>query len=320
VNTGWHRSLTLLRSWDLLPMLFGLANEGLEALTFVPDAALTAMGFVDSTGTPYTTSHFGTGGLFFAGHQTNAKIYVFDIDRTNLGLNLPFVHVTTITTNQTEIASLTFDRDTGLLYAWHDAAINRLQVFAPDGAGHFARIVRYENPFANDWNIEGIAFVDRTKCANGKRSILFTRDQSGSSDPSLYEDTQFPCYCSAQVPPVTDGSQDGALRPCVSRSPRRWTRRADRRPRVLHGNIPNPFNPQTSIVFELQQPESVRLAIYDIAGRHVRTLMEERATAGRHTVRWNGRDRNDRPIPSGVYLCRLQTPTMTQTRRLVCVR
>jgi len=309
--------LALLRSWDLLPMLFGMANEGLEALTFVPDAALTAMGFVDSTGAPYTASHFGTGGLFFAGHQTNAKIYVFDIDRTNLGINLPFVHVTTIPTNQTEIASLTFDRDTGLLYAWHDAAINRLQVFCPDGNGHFTRIVRYENPFPNDWNIEGIAFVDRTKCANGKRSILFTRDQNGSNDPSLYEDTQFPCYCAAEL--AATGGEDGHLLQCQPITTSVGDPSAVPRV-VLHANVPNPFNPTTTIVYELQQPEVVRLAVYDITGRHVRTLVEATATAGRHTVRWNGHDRNDRPIPSGIYLCRLQTPSVTQTRRLVCIR
>jgi hypothetical protein len=267
------------------------------------------MQFVDSSGEPYLASQFGTGGLFFVGHQFTGQIFVFDIDRTNTGIDLPFVHVRTIGTNQTEIASLTFDRDTGLLYAWHDATIDRLQVFAPDGDGHFVSVADFENPFPADWNTEGVAFVDRTNCANGRRSILFTRDQPGTSDPSLYEDTQFPCYC----------SEDGTLHTCET-MPTSVGDGAPAARAVLHSNIPNPFNPTTSIGFELEQSESVQLAIYDVGGRHVRTLVSGPTTAGQHTVRWNGTDQQGRPIASGIYLCRLQTPSVTLTRRLVCIR
>lgn len=71
---------------------------------------------------------------------------------------------------------------------------------------------------------------------------------------------------------------------------------------------PNPFNPQTSIVFELNQPEAVSLTIFDLRGRLVCAIFAEQfVAAGRHEHIWNGRDQQGRTAPSGVYLCRLQT-------------
>lgn len=185
----------LLRQWDLAAMQFGPDNDGLEALTFVPDASLAAMNFIDMHGMPYPSSQGGAGGLFFAGHQINGDIYVFDLDRQSTGTGLANAHVATIDTGQNEIAGLEFDRSAGLLYAWHDASINRLQVFGSDGAGRFVARALYDNPFCCDWSIEGIALADSSECAGHTRSLLFTRDQSGSNDPSLYADAAFPCDC-----------------------------------------------------------------------------------------------------------------------------
>jgi flagellar hook assembly protein FlgD len=70
------------------------------------------------------------------------------------------------------------------------------------------------------------------------------------------------------------------------------------------GNYPNPFNPSTTISYLLAENSSVRLEIYDVAGRKVRSLVDESRSAGYHNVVWNGRDQNGSQVSSGVYLYR----------------
>lgn len=70
---------------------------------------------------------------------------------------------------------------------------------------------------------------------------------------------------------------------------------------VLHQNSPNPFNPETSIRFELPQAMRVRLAIYDVHGRLVRQLLDEHRDAGASNVEWNGTDDRGATVATGVY-------------------
>jgi hypothetical protein len=89
----------------------------------------------------------------------------------------------------------------------------------------------------------------------------------------------------------------------------------------LEQNVPNPFNPGTAIRFELSRPEKVELAVFDIAGRRVRTLVDRVLPDGvEHTVTWNGRDQFNRAVPSGIYLYRIETPTFTQKRKMTLLR
>jgi hypothetical protein len=85
----------------------------------------------------------------------------------------------------------------------------------------------------------------------------------------------------------------------------------------LYQNEPNPFNPSTRIRFELSHDEHVHLAIYDIAGRLVRTLVNRRlAGGGTSSVTWNGTDRWGQRVRSGIYFYRITTPTFSETRKL----
>lgn len=88
----------------------------------------------------------------------------------------------------------------------------------------------------------------------------------------------------------------------------------------LEQNVPNPFNPETTIRFSLPQSQPVDLAIYDLAGQTVATLARTDYPAGYHTLNWDGRDQQGRAVASGVYLYRLSTPTTTQTRKLLLLR
>jgi hypothetical protein len=90
-------------------------------------------------------------------------------------------------------------------------------------------------------------------------------------------------------------------------------------PRVttLHQNVPNPFNPTTTIRFDLAQAGRVELRLFDVAGRWVRTLASGVHEPGRHTAIWNGLDDAGRRAASGVYFYRLDAPEFVATRKLV---
>lgn len=84
---------------------------------------------------------------------------------------------------------------------------------------------------------------------------------------------------------------------------------------------PNPFNPRTTVRFDLPRDGRVELAVYDLQGRRVRTLLAGNAAAGPHEVLWQGDDDAGRALPSGVYLARLRGPEGTSAeRKLTLVR
>ena len=79
---------------------------------------------------------------------------------------------------------------------------------------------------------------------------------------------------------------------------------------------PNPFNPSTTIRFSLSGATPVRLAIVDITGRHVRTLVDEIRNAGEQRVSWDGKDDRGSVVGSGVYLYRLDVEGESRTGKL----
>lgn len=89
---------------------------------------------------------------------------------------------------------------------------------------------------------------------------------------------------------------------------------------VLHQNSPNPFNPSTTISYELPARAPVSLKIYDITGRLVRTLVQEEQPANRNTVSWDATDNSGRNVASGIYFYRLRAGDLVQTRRMVLLR
>jgi len=74
----------------------------------------------------------------------------------------------------------------------------------------------------------------------------------------------------------------------------------------LSQNYPNPFNPETTIAYNLPQRSEVRLDIYDLQGKIVRTLVQTMQSAGRHTIQWNGRNALGQAVASGMYFYRLE--------------
>jgi hypothetical protein len=84
--------------------------------------------------------------------------------------------------------------------------------------------------------------------------------------------------------------------------------------------VPNPFNPSTTLSFELAEDGVSSLRVYDAAGRVVVTLVDERRDAGRHEAVWDGRDAAGRMCPAGVYLYRLVVGGFSETKRMVLLK
>ena len=92
---------------------------------------------------------------------------------------------------------------------------------------------------------------------------------------------------------------------------------------ILRQNYPNPFNPGTSIRFTIPsglQGRTVSLRVFDLLGKEVRTLANERMSAGDHVVQWAGTDDNGRGVASGIYLIRLQCENYQQTIKSVLTK
>ena len=89
---------------------------------------------------------------------------------------------------------------------------------------------------------------------------------------------------------------------------------------MLGANFPNPFNPRTTISFTLPEACHVGVAVYDSAGRLVRTLAGEHMAEGPHSVVWDGETDRGTRAASGVYFCRLSTPAGAESSSMVMVR
>ena len=88
----------------------------------------------------------------------------------------------------------------------------------------------------------------------------------------------------------------------------------------LGANFPNPFNPETMIPYSLPGKMQVELAIYDVRGARVRTLVDRVLPGGPHLTRWDGRNDAGAKVASGVYLYRLALPGVERSERMALVR
>ena len=89
---------------------------------------------------------------------------------------------------------------------------------------------------------------------------------------------------------------------------------------ALYGNYPNPFNPLTTIKFDLPRDARVALRIYDLSGRAVRTLVDGNLVRATHTYQWDGTDDSGRRLASGTYYYRVDSDQQTATGKMMLVK
>jgi len=87
-------------------------------------------------------------------------------------------------------------------------------------------------------------------------------------------------------------------------------------------NYPNPFNPETTISFQLEELINSKLTIYDAVGKKVKSYDEKdfRINNGKYEVYWNGRDESGKPVASGIYLYKLKNSRYTATKKMILLK
>ena len=89
---------------------------------------------------------------------------------------------------------------------------------------------------------------------------------------------------------------------------------------MLHPNYPNPFNPITTIPFDLPKKSHVTLNIYSVLGQKVRTLLQETLPAGFHDVRWDGKGLRGTELSSGIYFIQLRSDFGVRNQKVVFIK
>ena len=89
---------------------------------------------------------------------------------------------------------------------------------------------------------------------------------------------------------------------------------------TLFQNFPNPFNPTTTISYDLPKDTKVNLKIYNLYGQEVRTLVNEAQSAGHKSVVWNGRDNSGTIVSSGLYIYRLEAKNIVQNKKMLFLK
>ncbi|MCL2063710.1 MAG: T9SS type A sorting domain-containing protein [Candidatus Cloacimonetes bacterium] len=88
----------------------------------------------------------------------------------------------------------------------------------------------------------------------------------------------------------------------------------------LFSNYPNPFNPATTILFNLGQTGNIGLQVFNVRGQLVKTLIDDVQDAGKHSIIWHGDDNNSKSVASGIYFYRLETEAGNHVQRMLLIK
>jgi hypothetical protein len=228
----------------------------------------------------------------------------------------------TYTTNRTG-----FDAARGLGYVWDEGGttpwVGILTLTAPGTLSYRGIWNDESHPDNPSWGVyDGFTKAEKWSCLSGG----VVTPEAGPADIS---------QCIATGPfhvapgdslvvafALVGGSDLAALQAQADRAQSAWDAPVGvdplRVPRFLHleQNVPNPFNPRTSIAFELPRDAAVNLEVFSVSGHRVRRLLQEYRPAGSHQVLWDGRDASGRLVPSGTYFYRLRVDGLEQTRKM----
>ncbi len=89
---------------------------------------------------------------------------------------------------------------------------------------------------------------------------------------------------------------------------------------ALEQNYPNPFNPSTRIQYSLVKSQTVKLSVYNVLGREIATLVNEKQKPGVYHVTWDGSDMTGRQVSAGVYFYRIQAGSFVQTHKMMYLK
>jgi len=83
---------------------------------------------------------------------------------------------------------------------------------------------------------------------------------------------------------------------------------------------PNPFNPETTIEFNLKENSQVNIRVYNLKGQLVKTIINSKLEAGNHKIVWNGTNSNEQRVASGLYFCKMETKDKSVTEKMILMK
>ena len=152
-----------------------------------------------------------------------------------------------------------------------------------------------------------IAFAGAKSDLEGAGTLLYLSFRLPDATPLIISLDQL----TLNGQPLTPVLQPLALDPKALAMPQTYS---------LYQNLPNPFNPQTTIRYDLPEPTHVKLAIYNITGQVISELISQTQPMGRYEVVWNGTNTQGQFVSSGIYFLHMDTPTFEQTRKMILLR
>ena len=85
-------------------------------------------------------------------------------------------------------------------------------------------------------------------------------------------------------------------------------------------NYPNPFNPTTTISFEIAEAGKTQIEIYNVKGQKVKTLLDDAMEMGEHSVIWNGTNSNNKQVASGIYFYKVSVNNTEQIKKMILIK
>jgi hypothetical protein len=89
---------------------------------------------------------------------------------------------------------------------------------------------------------------------------------------------------------------------------------------ALHPAYPNPFNPTTQISYDLSRNENVRIDIYDVMGRRIKSLINTYQVAGHYSAPWNAENEQGEPVPAGMYICSMHAGDFRKNIKMILIK
>jgi hypothetical protein len=159
---------------------------------------------------------------------------------------------------------------------------------------------RYNGPGNSDDRVAGLAL-------DGQDNVYIAGTSSGSFESEyIFPERRWAIYSTVKYSQAVTGIEEKVLNLPITCK--------------LEQNHPNPFNPATSIEYDLPKPVQVRIVIYDILGRQVKMLENGRRSAGHYRITWDGTDDRNLPVAAGLYFCRMEAGDFVKTIKLALMR
>ncbi len=89
---------------------------------------------------------------------------------------------------------------------------------------------------------------------------------------------------------------------------------------LLHQNFPNPFNPSTTIFYDVSRESNIKVSVFDLLGREIITLVNQIEPAGSRSINWDGRDYTGNLVNAGVYIYQIEAEGFIQTKKMVLLK